>query len=278
MIEGVRRRAEIRSAIKTAHLEAELTAALDRIKDMPELGQRTAVRMLRDEMDRQENREAIWEATEEQLALPPPHAAGQAEEEDREQLDPDWLRRFTGYAENIGNEDLQKVWGRVLAGEIRKPGSFSYSALRVLAELEQDLAEAFSSLWKQSILDHAPIDAETKSKNLILHADLELCGLIQTGLEIKTNGSVTEPHYVFGDNLGLRIHNPQGNASFSYPVIRFTRMGKQLGAILKRDERTALEIAAKNLKPLPPRVQLLSIERTAPNNVVCTDICDLPTS
>ena len=67
-------------------------------------------------------------------ALPPPRT---------EAADEDWLNVFSRYAEDASSERLQQLFAKVLAGEIRKPGSFSLSTMRFIAELDRETAAAF---------------------------------------------------------------------------------------------------------------------------------------
>ena len=43
-------------------------------------------------------------------------------------VDEDWLFRWRDAASVVSSEELQTLWGRVLAGEIKSPGSFSVGA------------------------------------------------------------------------------------------------------------------------------------------------------
>ncbi len=63
-----------------------------------------------------------------------------------QEVDPDWLKFFGGYAEKASSETARARWAQVLAGEIRKPGTFSKRALRCLAEVDQETAEAFAEI------------------------------------------------------------------------------------------------------------------------------------
>ena len=60
-----------------------------------------------------------------------------------EEVDADWLNYFSGYAEKASSEKVRDLWGRVLAGEVRRPGAFSLSTLRFLAEMDQKIATLF---------------------------------------------------------------------------------------------------------------------------------------
>ena len=59
------------------------------------------------------------------------------------EVDSDWLNYIDGYAEKASTEAVRDLWARVLAGEIRRPKSFSLMTLRILAELDQQMASWF---------------------------------------------------------------------------------------------------------------------------------------
>ena len=58
-------------------------------------------------------------------------------------IDDDWLNSFETEARQKSTEDMQLRFGRILAGEIRQPGSYSIKAVKVLGELDKDVAALF---------------------------------------------------------------------------------------------------------------------------------------
>jgi len=60
-----------------------------------------------------------------------------------EPVDEDWTSRFFNYAEDISNEEMQEIWARILAGEIKSPKSYSLRTLDVLRNLSKEEAEIF---------------------------------------------------------------------------------------------------------------------------------------
>ena len=52
-------------------------------------------------------------------------------------VDDDWLFRWRDSASKVSSEKLQALWGRVFAGEIKSPGSFSLRTLEFLKNLSQ---------------------------------------------------------------------------------------------------------------------------------------------
>ena len=63
-------------------------------------------------------------------------------------LDDEWLSRFLRYAEDVSKEQMQEVWGRVLAREARKPGTFSVRTLIVLSNMTKGETDIFVQLAK----------------------------------------------------------------------------------------------------------------------------------
>ena len=55
----------------------------------------------------------------------------------------DWLNQFRDVACKKSSEEAQDLFSKVLAGEIRKPGSFSLRALTTLSDMNQEVAQLF---------------------------------------------------------------------------------------------------------------------------------------
>lgn len=58
----------------------------------------------------------------------------------------DFMRMFEDIAEKVSSEQLADLMARILAGEIRKPGSVSRRTLQVVAILDQDIVGALNEL------------------------------------------------------------------------------------------------------------------------------------
>ena len=61
-------------------------------------------------------------------------------------IDDDWLNAFETEARQKSTEEMQAFFGKILAGEIRKPGSYSTKTIRILGSLEQNTANHFMRL------------------------------------------------------------------------------------------------------------------------------------
>ncbi|WP_256831750.1 DUF2806 domain-containing protein [Pseudomonas sp. Pse1] len=58
-----------------------------------------------------------------------------------EEIDNDWLHAWRDHAGKTSNENIQKLWGSVLAGELKCPGSYSLRTLEFLRCLSKQEAE-----------------------------------------------------------------------------------------------------------------------------------------
>jgi hypothetical protein len=67
-------------------------------------------------------------------------------------VDPDWTTRFLNHAQDVSDEEMQKLWARLLAGEVRKPGSYSLRTLNTVQAMTKEEGETFASicsaLWR----------------------------------------------------------------------------------------------------------------------------------
>ena len=69
-----------------------------------------------------------------------------AEGGEEKTISDDFLNSFEEEVRQKSSEDMQLLFGRILAGEIRKPESYSIRAVKILGELDQDTAALFKKL------------------------------------------------------------------------------------------------------------------------------------
>lgn len=58
----------------------------------------------------------------------------------------DWLFRWRDAAAEVSTDDLQKMWGQILAGEVKSPGQFSLRTLEFVRNLSQSEANLIAML------------------------------------------------------------------------------------------------------------------------------------
>ena len=76
------------------------------------------------------------------------HAALELGDKDVTNSEPDhdWTARFFNYVQDVSSEEMQSLWGKVLAGEIERPRSTSILTLSILRNLDQATAGIFRKL------------------------------------------------------------------------------------------------------------------------------------
>lgn len=56
----------------------------------------------------------------------------------------DWITRYINTVEDVSDEELKTIWGKILAGEVKSPGSYSLRTLETLKNLSRKEAELFT--------------------------------------------------------------------------------------------------------------------------------------
>lgn len=63
----------------------------------------------------------------------------------------DWLNSFESEAAKMGSEQMQLLFGKILAGEIRRPKSYSIKAIKLMSELDNQAALLFKVACSLSV-------------------------------------------------------------------------------------------------------------------------------
>ena len=66
-------------------------------------------------------------------------------------INDDWLNNFETQARQVSTEDMQLRFGRVLASEIEKPGSYSTKTVKILSELNRSAAVLFRRMCSMCV-------------------------------------------------------------------------------------------------------------------------------
>ncbi|HEX8279725.1 MAG TPA: DUF2806 domain-containing protein [Segetibacter sp.] len=109
---------------------------------------------------KQINLDKVFQVTAEQVkqdlssdketeALPQPTPDEQSTEENT--ISDDWLNTFEEEASSKSSEEMQLLFGRILAGEIQKPKSFSIKTLKLIGELDSTVAALFQRFCSLSV-------------------------------------------------------------------------------------------------------------------------------
>jgi hypothetical protein len=194
---------------------------------------RAAYALLAKEYRHQLNKETVAFKTLEHLE----EKTGPNAEEPQSQtpVDDDWLNVFEKHAENASSERLQDMWSRVLAGEIRKPGTFSLKTLSFISELDQRIASTFEQ-YADAIIqnDFIPQFDTISGKIFDDLMQLQEFGLISGvgGFPRKqfklSRGTV---HISYGSHHALQIDGAQ-QKTVEIPGLPLTRVGREIYSLL----------------------------------------------
>lgn len=98
----------------------------------------------------------------------------QEKNEISKEIDEDWKHNFFDKGRKIYSEDLQFIFGKILAGEIKQPGTYSKRLLNVLFNLSQKEATTFNKISKLVLKD---------SKNAFIISDKEILNFFDIKVE-----------------------------------------------------------------------------------------------
>lgn len=107
-------------------------------KRITELACRSIWRNLAQEMNKQQNIESVIDYARE--VLEKENAVS------KEPVSQTWLSNFFESAGHIEEADLQKIWGKLLAGEIKNPNSYSLRTLSILKNISSTDAICFQQI------------------------------------------------------------------------------------------------------------------------------------
>jgi hypothetical protein len=213
----------------------------------PEIVQQAMNVLVRKEYRKQINRNAVGQAALEDLRS---NDSENVPSEISDSLEDDWLNIFERYAEDASTERMQMLWGRVLSGEIRNPGTYSLRTLRFLSEFSQADALTFANFCECAFGFFAPKSLVKSSdgsdiKHLL---DLEAAGLIKgaSGPSLTTkiefgDGGLTN---VREGNLAVIFKGNPG-VKLNIEVIPLTPLGEELLSLIpsRKPAETAKRIA-----------------------------------
>jgi hypothetical protein len=227
--------------------------------------ERTLSRIDYQQQQKQENIESITSIAFEQLV----HVESVSEEP----VNDDWITRFFNMAEDISNEDMQLMWGKVLAGEIKQPKSFSLRTLELLKNISREEAETFEKISHYCIkqygrdLNFIKYDQDYfDTKGIHFNNFMEL---IELGIIHNVNGSVyniaNDNMFIYGNHfiLAKNKKNKESKEDNSLQALgdyineqiditAFTSIGRQLLSLVEPvyDESYLIMFISNILKDL----------------------------
>ena len=149
--------------------------------------------------------------------------------------DPDWTARFFDSVQDVSTEEMQKIWSRILAGEVESPGRTSLRTLDTLRNMTKRDAEMFRDVCDFVILNDAVFyDDSVKGFDALRYNDLlhlQDCGLINVGPNLVRQirwGDEKEQVRISQIGALMMKRNPNAGEVLKIPEILLTTSGKEL--------------------------------------------------
>lgn len=91
-----------------------------------------------------------------------------------------WINKFIEYSATVSDEEMQILWAKILAGEVKKPNSYSLRTLLTLSNLSKDEAKTFQKICDLVIKTEKRMfiqkdDKYLESKNIKYEDLIKLC-------------------------------------------------------------------------------------------------------
>ena len=162
-----------------------------------------------------------------------------------EPVDEDWRTRYFNRAQDISNEEMQEIWGKILAEEITRPGKISFRTLDILSNISKSEAKVFETACKLAF-NHGMILKLNDEKNDLPQFGLSYNNLLMlrsAGLIYESdNLNVTFTPYKPEDGVAFKIgdykimaYKPDTD-KYVFDQIKFTPAGEELMNILDIDK------------------------------------------
>ncbi len=196
----------------------------------PALEQRRQERLDFQESQRQLNIESITSFAADELR--------NEKEVTDEPVDVGWTARFFRIAEDVSSQEMQYLWGKILAGEVKQPKSYSLRTLDFLKNLSKSDAEVFIRFAKLALRSNAVTFILNPDKPSFLLENygitfqerllLEELGLLTaTALTFVLKGQGAKSAFLFGDTVVV-VERGDGCLDQHLPILAFTKVGVEL--------------------------------------------------
>ena len=148
--------------------------------------------------------------------------------------DPDWTARFFDCVQDVSSEDMQRLWAKVLSGEVQGPGTTSLRTLEVLRNMTARDAVMFQEVCSYVITDFVFKYDEVQEGHPVLSFHnfllLENAGLVAAGAMLMKNFELNQsnPTYLVYQQLLLKMCATSEAAKIQVPIYFLTPAGSEL--------------------------------------------------
>jgi len=252
-------------------VDNEIKRESENINEKPSSNNRVQDRINHVESKRQQNLDYVNYIAAEQLE--------QENEVSEEPVDDDWTTRFFNYSQDISNDEMQKLWGRILAGEVKRPKSFSLRTLEIIRNLSKEEAAVFMKFARFAISSGNTSFLLSPSKNKALedkyklhYSDrllLEELGVIaanELGFQMaNTEDKMRQTGFIVGNTYVIQEKLPK-QPLHQLQVLAFTNIGQQLLKLVNvLPDMEYIQLLATNLNRIIGNVKYAQILQFLPD-------------
>lgn len=166
-----------------------------------------------------------------------------------EPVEQDWMMRFANSVETISDDDMQLLWAKVLAGEIKKPKSYSLRTLESLKNLSKEEALLFQKHCEY-VISETKCSYFLNEEDLLKKSNIDMdiilrlseCGIandsgfINRDFRFQSN----ESKIIYNDNIIIIMQNKTSQTlTFTCQVYPLTNFGCDLISIINQQTSDA---------------------------------------
>ena len=258
LIEGAisEKRAELRARVTL--IDASASQIAKQMQTNPEYARAAATKFAHKIIRERVNVDQVCEIAAADLKSEPLTITHDDKDTESPPISEDWLNAFESEAAQMSSEQMQRLFGKILAGEIRRPTSYSIKTIKLMAQLDNHAAALFRLLCSLSISVRVPnlcIDARVVSMGNAGSNSLQAYGLSFDALNILQEYGLIISEYnsymdyrmavVHDSNASLpmiyqnaqwvlipKVAPPVPHQAFTVPGVAFSWSGKELLSIV----------------------------------------------
>lgn len=159
----------------------------------------------------------------------------EGEQVSREPVNQDWVNRFFTIVEDVSDSEMQKLWAQILAGEVKKPKSYSLRTLELLRNISKEEAEAIKEASKY-VIDELYLCADVFGADVDIHSKMDELGIIcgEQMLFIYFINSYDSRDVNIGNTYYLRAYSDK-QVKVKVKCYYLTKAGREIFSLAKGD-------------------------------------------
>ena len=207
------------------------------------------------------------------------------EKQTSKEISDDWLNEFENYAKLKSSDEMKMIFGKILSGEIKEPGSFSIRTVRLISQLDNQAAKLFQRLCSQTVSMYFGGSHLFDARVVSMTGNAASNSLTQYGLSfdnlnilqeygliisdynsymnyapcvVNENMGVAASLYLGGDHYGLLpTDRDKYDKTVRFNGVALTKAGKELLKIIPLEDASKYKkdfeefLAKKHLKLIP---------------------------